>query len=440
MAKINIRDRNKGKYYKDGRKKEPNWEYRFEIAPVGGKRSQESKAGFSTKKEAEIEGGKAYAQYHHTGKVFEPKKISVSDYLDYWLKNAIEKQVNLGFSYKTYLDYESKVRLHLKPAFGQYLLSGLQDSPDIIQSWVDDMKIKGFSKSMVKNTLSCLSGALNYAILPLKYIEHNPCDHVKIGKIPVNVKAKEHTEYICSSEDFAAIINRFPPDSSFYIILMLEYHLGTRLGESYGFDLLTDVNMEKSEITISHQLSKENKTWFFRPPKYESYRTIKMGKTIRHIIKDEIKRRKENMIKYGRYYLKTYLMEDNSIIQLRADIRVPYKEIMPSSVRENGELLTPESFKYCAKVIHYELNNPLFHSHCLRHTHGTILAENGAFPKDVMERLGHKDIQTTLNKYVFNTEKMRNDSITVFEEAISDLSTLEFLRGQHVDKSAKTAL
>ena len=45
-------------------------------------------------------------------------------------------------------------------------------------------------------------------------------------------------------------------------------------------------------------------------------------------------------------------------------------------------------------------------------------AENGAFPKDVMERLGHKDVQTTLNEYVFNTKKMKNDSINVFEEAI----------------------
>jgi integrase len=39
----------------------------------------------------------------------------------------------------------------------------------------------------------------------------------------------------------------------------------------------------------------------------------------------------------------------------------------------------------------------------LRHTHGIIIAENGTFPKNVMERLGHKDIQTTLNRYIFNT-------------------------------------
>ena len=103
----------------------------------------------------------------------------------------------------------------------------------------------------------------------------------------------------------------------------------------------------------------------------------------------------------------------------RTDILLPYPEIMPLSVRENGELLTPESFKYCARVVHHELNNPLFHSHSLRHTHGTILAENGAQPKTVMERLGHKDIKTTMERYVFNTEKMQDDAVRLFMQAIS---------------------
>ena len=89
------------------------------------------------------------------------------------------------------------------------------------------------------------------------------------------------------------------------------------------------------------------------------------------------------------------------------------------SARENGQLLTPESFKYCARVFHKELGNPLFHSHCLRHTHGTILAENGAQPKTVMERLGHKDLKTTIERYIFNTDKMQDDAVKLFMQATS---------------------
>lgn len=421
MATINLRDRNKGKFYKDGRKKNPNWEYRFEMATIGGKRKQESAAGFSTKKEASVEGTKAYALYHNTGRLFEPQKISVADYLDYWLENAIKKNVGSGYSHNTYLDYESKVRVHLKPTFGKYLLSQLQDSPDIIQSWVDDLKIQGLSKTMVKNTLACLSGAIKYAIVPLKYIKNNPCEYVKSGKIPVDVIKKEHTEYICRGKDFEDIIARFPVGSNFYFVLMLGYHLGTRLGESYGFDLLTDINNDSSEISINNQLTVEDGIWYYRPPKYDSYRTIKMGNTMKQIIKAELKTRKENMMKYGKHYLRTYIKEDNSIIQVRSDIKLPYKEIYPSSVKESGELLTPYSFKYCARVIHHELNNPLFHSHSLRHTHGTILAENGASPKTVQERLGHTDITTTINSYIFNTDKMKTDAVAIFEDSLSTI-------------------
>ena len=54
MAKINVRDRNKN----TGRR--PNWEYRFEIASVAGKRQSATKSGFRTKKEALEEIGRAH--------------------------------------------------------------------------------------------------------------------------------------------------------------------------------------------------------------------------------------------------------------------------------------------------------------------------------------------------------------------------------------------
>ena len=59
----------------------------------------------------------------------------------------------------------------------------------------------------------------------------------------------------------------------------------------------------------------------------------------------------------------------------------------------------------------------VFNYHSLRHTHATMLIEAGANLKDVQERLGHSNIQTTMNKYVHNTEEMRNESVNLFEKA-----------------------
>lgn len=400
------------------RKRGKTWSYYFDTAKINGERNKIEKGGFRTQKDALDARAAAIAEYNNTGRAFSPKEISVADYLDYWLENAIKKNIDHGYSYNTYRDYESKVRLHLKPTFGIYRLSSFQYAPDKVQEWVDNMKLKGLSKSMIKNNLTCLQGAMNYAILPLKYIQSNPCIPVKVGKMPIDTDAKAHAEYVCPKEEFDRILQRFPDDNYFHLSLVVPYNIGTRISETFAIDLNEDVDFKKHELHINKQIIKINKTWFFKPPKYDSYRTIKIGDTLERELKNSIRIRKMNQMKYGQHYMKTYVLPDNSIVQVRADIDVPYKEIIPLCVKENGELLTPESFKYCARVIHHELGNPLFHSHCLRHTHGTILAENGVNPKTVMERLGHKDIKTTLQTYTFNTEAMQQSAVDVFEKSL----------------------
>lgn len=394
------------------RKRGSTWEWSFEGARIGGKRNPISKGGYRTKAEALAAGTQAKAEYDTAGRIFTPSEISVSDYLDYWF----ESYVKTNLAYNSQVDYEKRIQNHLKPTFGSYRLSSLE--ADVIQEWVNGMKRKGYSKSMIKNTLSCLSGALNYAVQPCKYIKYNPCALVKLPKIPTDSKRQAHTDYICRGSDWKAILDQFGPDTNFYIPLVTSFYCGTRISETYGFDLLKDVDFKNHTITILHQLSNENGKWFHRPPKYDSVRTIKLIPEYETILREEIIQRKKNMLRYGQYFTRSYRMPDGQIIQAPADVPIPGTEIMPISTRENGTLLTPKSFLYCAKVIHEELGNPLFHSHCLRHTHGTILAENGASPKAVMERLGHKDIQTTLNHYVFNTEKMQEDAVQIFQAAI----------------------
>lgn len=46
--------------------------------------------------------------------------------------------------------------------------------PDIIQKWIDKKKDEGYAQSILKNILTCLSGALIYAVQPFQYIKANP--------------------------------------------------------------------------------------------------------------------------------------------------------------------------------------------------------------------------------------------------------------------------
>ena len=57
-----------------------------------------------------------------------------------------------------------------------------------------------------------------------------------------------------------------------------------------------------------------------------------------------------------------------------------------------------------------------FNFHSLRHTHATILIENGANPVNVAERLGHTNIETFA--YTHNTLKMQAQSIDILADVV----------------------
>jgi len=62
-----------------------------------------------------------------------------------------------------------------------------------------------------------------------------------------------------------------------------------------------------------------------------------------------------------------------------------------------------------------------FNFHSLRHIHATILMENGAKVKDVRARLGHSRSAITIDTYSHLTQKMQNESVDIFEQAMRDI-------------------
>ena len=96
------------------------------------------------------------------------------------------------------------------------------------------------------------------------------------------------------------------------------------------------------------------------------------------------------------------------------DTGVQLPRVRMVCVAENGQYTSTDSFKYCSRVIHSELQLA-FDYHSLRHTHATLLIEGGANIKDVQMRLGHTNISTTLQTYVRDTDKLMQESVDIFE-------------------------
>lgn len=411
MAKVSTRNRNKDQYYKDGRKKPANWEYRFPTAKINGVRKYASQAGFKTEKEALEAGTKALAEYLNAGSYHKPSDISVADYLDQWL----EQYVNMNLRPNSQSTYKGLVNNHIKPAVGHFKLSSL--NPSTLQDFVNAQKNKGFSKQHVDLILSTFKGALNYAIEPLQLIQSNPMIYVKSPKI----EKKPRKRIILRMEDWNRIIDRFPFDSKHHVPLMIGFHTGLRIGEVFGLTW-NDIDLEAGTITVNKQQirykpSKQVKNrWCFAPPKSKaSFRTVKIGQTLIDVLKKHKLRQKQEKLACGEYYAryKAKHMKDE-IYDL---IQSADGDIDLVCTSEDGAWMTAETFRYCTKTIQNQLNIK-FEFHALRHTHATLLAESGVNPKNLQMRLGHEKIETTLQTYIHDTVAMADQTVDIFERIV----------------------
>lgn len=433
MAKLNIRNRNKGKFDKDGHPKSPNWEYRFEAASVNGKRKQISKSGFSTKKEAEIAGAKALSEYDNSGIHFNSSDISFSDYLDYWFDNYVKTTCK----YNTQLSYFQIIDSHLKPELGSYHLKSI--TPIIVQEFVNKKFTNGMKKSTLMNIVNVLTGSLKYAVIPAKLIPSSPAEYISYPRLDSSRSKVNRT--IISFDDFRNILDRFEKGNPFRYALLIGFYTGLRIGEVYALtwddidlkDCTIDVNklvykrnygVDIRKVFNTKGKKEEKSAWYFGDTKTtSSVRKIKIGKTLVDELKEYKRLQLENQILYGEYYNQLYKKPEldekgNSIYRLiEIEKSVPVSLPLANLVmrKENGQYSSIDSFKYASRVIHYDLGIK-FNFHSLRHTHATKLIEAGVSPKAVQARLGHSNIHTTLQTYVHNTECMDQNAVDVFEQ------------------------
>lgn len=410
MARLSVRNRNEGKKDKNGKDKKPNWEYRFEMAPVDGKRKQASKSGFRTQKEAEAAGTQAMAEYLDGGRFHKPSEIGVSDYLDEWMAAYVRPNLRRN----TVDDYESMIRLHIKPALGHYRLKSL--NPSTCQTWANDFKEKDFSKRYVLSILACLRGALDYAVVPLGHIKENPMLYVKCPKI----ERQPRKRIVLTSEQWSQIMARYPFTNRYHMPLMIGYHAGLRISETFALTW-DDIDLENGTISVNKQIASERRSkyqpvdWRFYPTKTNaSNRIVRIGGTLLETLRRERLRQKQNRLAYGEHYRRFKVAEvDGDRIICPSDEGT----LEMVCVDVDGSLVTPNSFRYASRIIREEMGIH-FEFHALRHTHATILATNGANPKSLQYRLGHEKIETTLGIYVHHSEELADQAVEIFEKAI----------------------
>ena len=395
------------------RKRGTKWEYRFEMASIGGKRKQYSKSGFRTKKEALQAGADAFVRYNRAGMIFNPSDMSYSDYLDYWIDQYLAYNVKP----QSKDGYMSKISRHIKPMLGSYRLSAL--TTPVISEFVTKLASKGLARSTIKNIKNVVTNSLNYAVEPLGYLEYNPALSIKIPKAAA--PDGKHVRAPITPSDFDKVIAALPDD------LRMPYYLAWYCGirETEATSLAWDmVDLDRCILKIRRQvIGYGGQEHICTPKTSTSVRDVEFGESLKRILLEERARQEKVRRLYGHWY--TVYWEEGDCLKHGYKEDAPHESIDFVCRHENGMRVTSSQVVKSAEKAR-ELSGVDYTFHTLRHSHATILIEGDASLKAVQTRLGHSDAKITLDIYTHITRSQEHEATKIFEEkskAVSGLPT-----------------
>lgn len=398
------------------------YEYRFEIASVDGNRKWSSKGGFLSEQEARKAGIQALKNYRLCGLPERTASMSYADFLDEWMEN--ECKYNLKET--TLLNYRKRIKNHIKPELGAYQIGRI--TREKLQKFLQKKHDDGYSKNTLSTLRGILSKSMTYAA-ENGIIQASPAGNLKIPRCEmttVPTRSEPHS-YLCKDK-MVQIFERFPEGSPCYVPMMIGYRCGLRIGEVYALTW-DDLDLENGKLTVSRQIQwkqnprsksekirengsrcKEAGFWYFSTPKCGSYRTIDMDDELTSLLLREREKQKRAEEYYAERYQRYYEDSSKKVVDTATDTEVAFV-----CRRENGEYINLRTMQYTTHIIHNELCIPEFDFHSLRHTHATMLVENGAPLKYVQQRLGHKKIEVTVNIYQHLTDTLREQGNTVIK-------------------------
>ena len=333
--------------YKD--QKTNTWYCKFYYTDATGSKKQKLKRGFKLQREA-----KEWERNFLETRTLDVN-IKFKNFLEQYYKDA-ESRLRKS----TIANKKTLINLKILPYFADMTLSEIK--PVHVRQWQNtllsyvDQNGKPYSQTYLKTINNQLSAIFNYAV---RYydLKENPC--IKAGSM-----GKKHADemQIWTYEEFQQFIQANDKPQA-YAAFNILYYTGMRIGELLALTW-KDIDFENNTINIDKSYQRiEREDVITKPKTPKSIRTIVIFDHLTDIIKEY----------------------KSHVYQPHVNDRVfPY---------------TKHLFEHEIKRVCEKSNIKRIRIHDIRHSHASLLIELGFSPLLIAERLGHENIETTLNTY-----------------------------------------
>jgi integrase len=315
------------------------------------------------------------------GNITDHSKITFGGLYEKWK----EEYAPFNLDPKTQETYQYVIEDSLLPVFKKAKIQSLKANDYI--TYFNNEKKKDVGPYTLEKRHRCLRSLYKY-VMQLEIIKEDISQ--KVPKPQVKARKKDYY-------DDEEIVHLFEviKDVQLHQRLMVTLALtgALRRGEVLGIDMYKDIDFETNTIRISRSVQKTKEHGLrVKGTKTEEERTVTFDEITMSEVKEYLEEREKEIKLIGDEYKGFKTVEEKQVDLLFAHIDgTPYD---PKSVTQ-----------FWSRIIkRFELKKIAFHD--LRHSSATFLLSQGYSMKAIQERLGHKDIKTTMNLYTHVTKKL----------------------------------
>lgn len=350
-------------------KRGKTWQYTISRT-VNGKSKPIRKGGFITKTEAKIVAGEVEANLRK-GIAPHLKPEPFDEYFKEWVK-LYKTNISRGTQYNYKYTYQA-----INNHFGSKPLQQIKkrEYQEFLNQY-GSTRSKEQVEKVNGHIRSCVQDAIDEGVLQVDFTRKA----VVTGNVPAKKPQEKHLNYMDSKKVLKEIYKRLDRGLGYYLLL-LGLTSGLRFAELVGLTR-KDFDFKANKISV-------NKTWGYQKKMHEGFGPTKNEESVRTITIDKI-----TMQAFKKLFEKT----PTNLHQL-----VFYS---PSS---KYKVISNTNANKLFRSVLKGLEIPGISVHGLRHTHASILLYKRRSIYYVSERLGHKNIETTLKVYAHVLKELREE-------------------------------